>query len=131
METNRRRFSRIHFEALAELSVGELRVAVKVLDLSLRGALVQVAGTPLPALTPAAPCTLAIDLGEEISEDFPEGGILMDAVVAHVHENIIGLRCVEIDLDSITSLRRVVEFNLGDEAILSRELEYLSYGEHV
>ena len=130
METNRRRFSRIHFDALAELSVNnDVCLAVKVLDLSLKGALVELVTAPPPKLALHAACTLAIDLGEEINEDFPEGGILMQAVVAHLHDGVIGLRSVEIDLDSITNLRRVVEFNLGNEEILGRELEYLSHGE--
>ncbi|MCL2076690.1 MAG: PilZ domain-containing protein [Betaproteobacteria bacterium] len=134
METNRRRFSRIHFSTLAELSIGdEVCIAVKVLDLSLRGALVKTAGAPLPDFALGAASSLAIDLGEELTEgipdEYPEGGILMNTVISHIHDDVIGLRCVEIDLDSLTNLRRIVEFNLGDEAMLSRELENLSRGE--
>ncbi|MDR1849495.1 MAG: PilZ domain-containing protein [Zoogloeaceae bacterium] len=129
MESNRRRFSRIQFSALAELSLGDEQYVVTVLDISLRGALVQAVEKPLPKLVPGASCTLAINLGDEVSQDLLEGGILMEAVVAHVRGDIFGLRCVEIDLESITNLRLIVEFNLGDEAILSRELEYLSHEE--
>ncbi|MDR0234373.1 MAG: PilZ domain-containing protein [Zoogloeaceae bacterium] len=125
METNRRRFSRIQFNAPAELSIEhDACIPVKVLDISLKGALVQVIGTPLPELALGAACSLAIDLSEET--DFSEGGILMGSVIAHARNDLIGLRCVEVDLDSITNLRRIVEFNLGDETILSQELERLS-----
>jgi len=129
MESNRRRFSRIHFNTLAELSLGNALCAVNVLDISLRGALVQVTDTPQSLLTPGATCSLAVNLGDEVGPEFLEEGILMEAVIAHVHGDIIGLRCVEIDLESITNLRRIIEFNLGDEATLFRELESLSHSE--
>ena len=32
------------------------------------------------------------------------------------------MRCTEIDLESMTNLRRLVELNLGDEAALNREI---------
>jgi hypothetical protein len=39
----------------------------------------------------------------------------------HVEGPQVGLRCASIDLDSITHLRRLVELNSGDPAILDRE----------
>ena len=40
----------------------------------------------------------------------------------------IGLQCESIDLDSITHLRRLVELNAGDPALLDRELSSLLKG---
>jgi len=40
---------------------------------------------------------------------------------------LLGLSCREIDLDSITHLRRLVALNLGDEALLDRELGLLAH----
>jgi hypothetical protein len=42
--------------------------------------------------------------------------------VAHNHGEHIGLQCRHIDLDSITHLRQLVAANLGDAALLDREL---------
>jgi hypothetical protein len=46
----------------------------------------------------------------------------MAGEVVHVEDGRLGLRCTEIDLESITNLRRLVELNLGDEAALHREM---------
>jgi hypothetical protein len=51
--------------------------------------------------------------------------ITMGVRVAHVNDRTAGLRCIEIDLDSLTHLRRLLELNLGDSALLCRELEHL------
>ncbi len=50
---------------------------------------------------------------------------MSDAVIAHLTEGHIGLRSRLIDLDGITHLRRLIEFNLGDPELLHRELESL------
>jgi hypothetical protein len=125
METNRRRFARIHFSTPGCLAfrVGEeeQECAVEILDLSLKGALIRRA--PLVAdLRIGMRGALEVGLGDA-SHD-PD--IYMSIEVAHVREEEIGLRCTEIDIDSITQLRRLVELNLGDEALLSRELENLT-----
>lgn len=46
----------------------------------------------------------------------------MTGKVAHVAGGRLGVRCTEIDLESITNLRRLVELNVGDEEILNREI---------
>ena len=43
----------------------------------------------------------------------------------HVDGANVGLRCDNIDLDSITHLRRLVELNVGDHNILERDLASL------
>jgi hypothetical protein len=49
----------------------------------------------------------------------------MQGVITHVEGLYIGLACRNIDLDSVTHLRRLVELNLGDVALLERELSAL------
>jgi hypothetical protein len=49
----------------------------------------------------------------------------MDVVIAHQQNDELGVRCVDIDLDSITHLRRLVELNLGETELLERELSAL------
>jgi len=113
----RRSFSRIAFHRPARLMVGADTSDVEVLDVSLRGALVQV-----PPEFPApeqARCTLRIRL------DAGEAVIQILGQVAHRQGGRLGVRCTSIDLESIRHLRRVVELNLGDESLLHRELASL------
>ncbi len=49
----------------------------------------------------------------------------MEGEVAHVEAQRVGLKCVSIDLDSASNLRRLVELNLADDALLKRELAEL------
>ncbi len=42
--------------------------------------------------------------------------------MVHVEGRHVGLRCDEIDLESITALRRLIELNAADPALLEREL---------
>ena len=51
--------------------------------------------------------------------------IIMDVRLAHAEAHKLGFECTRIDQQSISHLRRVVELNLGDEALLQRELKAL------
>ncbi len=112
--TNRRLLTRIPFEIDAVIGVGADRHACTLVDISLKGALVERAQ---PWVLPLdAPCTLSIRLAGD------DAMIDMTGLVAHVEQTRLGMRCTEIDLDSMTSLRRLVELNLGDETALHREI---------
>jgi hypothetical protein len=112
-----RRFSRITFHRPGELVLASGSAACEVLDVSLKGALLEVP----PGVAPAAGdrCTLEIRL------DAGEAAIRMAGRVAHREGARVGIRCEEIDLESITHLRRLVELNLGDDELLHRELAAL------
>ena len=114
-----RHFSRVLFKAKATLSAGHQSHPCEVLDLSLKGALVRVAASE--HWTPNLDCALELDLDHD-----RRVVIRMDARVAHREGRVIGLRCKEIDLDSITHLRRLVELNIGDESVLQRDLNALT-----
>jgi len=110
----RRRFSRISFHRPAELELTSSRTMAAVLDVSLKGALVEVpAGVEVAA---GERCGLVIQL------DAGDAVIRMDGDIAHRDHRLVGVRCRDIDLDSIAHLRRLVELNLGDEDLLHREL---------
>jgi hypothetical protein len=110
----RRRFSRISFHRPAELELPSSRTIAAVLDVSLKGALVEVpAGVEVG---PGERCGLVIRL------DAGDAVIRMDGDIAHRDRRLVGVRCHDIDLDSIAHLRRLVELNLGDEDLLHREL---------
>lgn len=115
----RRHFSRILFNASAALSGNGQSHPCEVLDLSLKGALVRVAASEHWVPTLACTLELVLDLDRQAI-------IRMACRVAHRDGPIVGLRCVEIDLDSITLLRRLVELNLGNEAVLQRDVSSLT-----
>lgn len=113
----RRRFSRITFHRPAELDVRIARATCEVVDVSLKGALVEV---PVAFRTHVGEkCTLTIRL------DAGEAVIRMEGEIVHREGTLVGVRCLEIDLDSISHLRRLVELNLGDDEALHRELSAL------
>ena len=118
MSTNRRQFSRVSFDAPAQLTAMKSTHLAKVLDLSFKGALVSL---PEPTRWPVGtPCQLTLRLAQlDVS-------IGMLAEVAHCEDTLLGLQCRSIDLDSITHLRKLIELNLGDPASLERELQALA-----
>jgi len=120
MTTNRRQFSRVHFQSEASLFLPSGEFAVEVLDLSLKGALIRPEGEMFAML--GSHCTLKIRL------DDLETSIRMECTVVHHQADLYGLICREIDLDSITHLRRLVALNLGDEHLLDREFGLLVSG---
>lgn len=115
----RRHFSRVLFNANATLTSHAHTHACEVLDLSLKGALVRVASSE--HWSPDMTCILVLNLDPE-----NQAVISMPCKVAHRDGKVIGLTCTEIDLDSITHLRRLVELNIGDEDILQRDLNALT-----
>lgn len=117
MNANRRHFSRIAFHAPAQLVFADHHDDVTILDLSLKGGLVR-----LPAGHRARAgenCTLHMPLPGSTTQ------IRMQGTVAHIAGSYLGLACRNLDLDSATHLRRLVELNLGDPQLLERELSAL------
>lgn len=117
MNDERRKHSRIAFQTPATLIFPDRKLDVVVIDLSLKGALVTLpAGTSIDA---ASDCRLQVHLDREYND------ITMETSIIHVEGENAGLLCLAIDLDSVTHLRRLVELNLGDPALLERELSAL------
>jgi hypothetical protein len=113
----RRRFSRIRFHRPAELDAHGERVSCELLDISLKGALFEIPATARAHVDEPATLTIRLDAGDAT--------IRMSGRLVHREGVQVGLRCAEIDIDSIAHLRRLVELNLGDEALLERELSAL------
>ena len=115
--TEHRRFSRIPFVSESVLVVEGRQFHTRLVDISLKGALVD-----RPAdfeADPDQPAHLDVNLGA------PDAVISMDCEIAHLAPDRIGLRCVSIDLDSISHLRRLIELNSGDPELVERELSAL------
>jgi hypothetical protein len=112
-----RLFSRVPFSAAVTLHLPGQSLEVTLLDIALKGALVQ---TDVPEnLRINDPCRLLLPLagaGEAIE---------MAGKVAHLEGCNVGLRCELIELASLTLLRRLLELNTGDADLMDRELSQL------
>ncbi|MBU2712280.1 PilZ domain-containing protein [Zooshikella harenae] len=115
--TERRKFTRINFDARTELRQGDKTWPVELHDISLRGILV------IPPkdwqIDSQSPFTAFIHLDDEKV-------ITMKVRFAHQEEDHAGFECISIDIDSISLLKRLTELNLGDSQLLQRELSALS-----
>ena len=110
---DRRRFKRIGFDARTELRQGEHTWPVKLIDLSLKGLLIE---RPAPWLgNPQQNFSVGIHLSDDTD-------IAMDVELTHEDKGQLGFVCRHLSLESIASLRRLIELNLGDAAELEREL---------
>ena len=113
----KRHFTRIAFDASARLTRGDSDWPAKLMDISLKGALLeQPAGS---ALEKGDPVSLYLLLSDEETE------IRMEGHVAHLENQHVGIACNHMDVDSASHLRRIVELNTGNEALLEREIEAL------
>lgn len=112
-----RLFSRVPFFAQVSLQLADQALRVDLLDIALKGALVRT-GAPV-AVALGDPCHLVLPL--------TDGGesIEMNGKVAHLEGRNIGVACDEIDLQSLTRLRRLLELNTGDADLMDRELSHL------
>ena len=113
-----RRFHRVAFDGDAWLVRDGERTPCNLVDISLHGALVSAE----LLFEEETGVTLSIPLADD-------AGIEMRARVVRSFpaDGQMSLETVSIDLDSIQQLRRLVELNLGDEAVLNRDLASL-YG---
>lgn len=112
----RRRFQRLPFNVRVELSQTGLHWHAQLLDISLKGLLIQ--GQLPDDFDALAPILVRVDLSDQAY-------IAMSAAVAHQSGGTTGLSCLRIDLDSMSHLRRLIELNLGDAEAAERELTEL------
>ncbi|ATD05591.1 MULTISPECIES: PilZ domain-containing protein [Pseudoalteromonas] len=115
----RRRFSRVIFSNEAQFMASSGDFSCEILDLSLNGALLTLPDGYVPLKNDPASLNFYLP-GSDIQ-------ITMEVEVRHVEEGHLGVHCRQIDLDSVTHLKRLIELNLGDDDILHRELEQLTY----
>ncbi|MGY1954435.1 PilZ domain-containing protein [Pseudomonas pergaminensis] len=114
--SDRRRFRRIAFDARTTIAQDGWNWPVQLVDLSLKGLLVQ------------RPDDWRGDRAEPFDVDIrldPQAHIKMQVKLAHDDHGQLGFECEHIDVESISHLRRLIELNLGDEEELHRELAAL------
>ncbi|MDH5228917.1 MAG: PilZ domain-containing protein [Gammaproteobacteria bacterium] len=115
----RRRFSRIPFEAVVSIKGPNGKWTGKLIDISLKGMLV------------SRPQNWVSNQKELLKVEIhpPEEvfAIRMDVETTHSENDHVGFECKHIDIDSVSHLRRLIELNVGDDKILNRELAELSH----
>lgn len=114
--SNRRQFWRAAFRSSVQLVDATGSMPAELVDISLKGALLKV--PPQWHNEVGDTCQIKLKLADDAV-------IIMRAVVAHIEGRRVGLYRESIDIDSITHLRRLVELNAGDAALLERELSAL------
>ena len=112
-QQDRRQFSRVLFDAWVELRQGDKQWNAAIVDLSLKGLLVEEPADWV--IDDQQPLHSAIQLDASAS-------IQMKVRCRHAERGQIGFECEHIDIDSISNLRRLVELNLGDAELLERQL---------
>ena len=117
MEGNKRHFQRILFDHQATLSCNNQEWPTNVIDLSLRGL----------SCTKPRNTTFKIDQLLTLSITLTEEQVIvMETIIIHCEERSLGMKCTRIDINSISELRRLVQLNLADEALLHRDIDQLS-----
>lgn len=110
---DRRHFHRVLYRAASHLEGDRRSIPCNILDLSLKGCLLEFDQSWVGDLE--ALYSLTINLSDDHH-------IAMTLSVSHVVDNRVGFKCEHIDIDSISNLRRLVELNLGDSGWLERDL---------
>lgn len=115
----KRRFNRIFHDANTSLTSENIEeTACQLQDISLNGCLIS---NSLDSLSYQVKDH--VDIRITLAEDLC---IKASAHIAFISEkNQIGIQFDEIDIDSITTLRRLVELNMGDSLLLERNLNSL------
>ena len=103
---DRRRFHRVLFDAPTRVTAGEEEFLTTLVDISLNGALL------------IRPDSWPVEQGDKVNLI-----VLLDD--SESRKDSIGLRCLNIDMESVSHLRRLVELNLGDTELLERDLQAL------
>jgi hypothetical protein len=113
---DRRRFRRFTFEGMVKLYSDKAMWETRLVDISLKGVLIE------------RPVDWNGKVGARFRMDLRINHsviISMGVTTAHVMPHRIGFQWQKIDLDSFAELKRLVELNLGDPALLNRELSAL------
>ena len=110
----RRIFNRVVFSTHAELVIKEKTWQTDIVDLSLKGALLE------------TPDNFVEDLHTDCELNFSLEGldkpICMQGKIRHANQQLLGFQCDLIDIDSVTELRRLIALNLSDESLLQRDI---------
>lgn len=116
--TDSRHFQRIFFDCFVQFKSGDCNYICELVDISINGALIAACSGATPG--PGTACELTISLDED-----KEFKIVMQGTVTHKEENRVGIHCDAIDIDSMTNLRKLIQYNLDDPELINRDLDAL------
>jgi hypothetical protein len=115
-QEERRRFSRVEFDADVRLLQDGKDYRAQLHDISLNGVLI---ATPSEYhIRTDMPCTLLVILSDDAV-------ITMQVTLVHSSSTFLGFHCTSIDMESIVHLRRLIEINLGEPGASERVLAEL------
>ncbi|NBC30911.1 MAG: PilZ domain-containing protein [Spirochaetes bacterium] len=114
----KRRFQRTDFETTGTLWVKGRSMPFTLIDVSLKGVLVNPHDPDAVAI--GEPAILHIRLSGSTVV------IKAEAQCVHREYSYLGFRFTLIDVDSMAHLRRLMELNLGDAAEVEHELSFLT-----
>ncbi len=115
----RRKYSRVPFEAETLLEQGGKKFSTTLLDISLNGLLIK---TPVDYhIRTDLGCVAHIKLANNTK-------INMQVTLIHSSSEVLGFQCTSIDMDSVIHLRRVIELNLENQGASERALAELVQG---
>jgi len=112
----RRNYSRIDFDATVTLKNKQGLWHSILIDISLKGILLNRPGNFEPEIGDLFDVTINLDSDTTIK---------MRSTLAHAAKESIGLTCNEIGLSSIRHLRQIIELNSLNEDLIHRELDHL------
>ncbi len=115
-QSERRNYNRIPFTAEILMQCGHEEWSCNLLDISLKGMLVEPPENLDIDLN--NPCGMALFLGENVS-------IHARVNITHTSNGNWGLKWLQIDVNSLQHLRRLIELNTNNPAMLMRELSEL------
>ena len=114
----RRHFDRTPFHAEILMQCGNEEWTCNLLDVSLKGMLVEPPSNI--DIDSNKPCAIALFLGDDVT-------ISARVKIQHVENGHWGLQWLDIDVESLRHLRRILELNLYNPEEINRELAELSH----
>ncbi len=113
---DKRYFSRVNFTAESQIEIDDKVYSGELLDISLRGALLKFNEQISAKMNDQ--CALTIHLH---SSDIK---LIFDAELVHIHQNNMGFKFISEDVGTMTHLRNLLSFNVGDYDKITDELEF-------
>lgn len=113
----KRRFTRIAYQSTGKAKINDIVYNVEVHDLSLKGVLFKI-DAPKHDVKQGDEGKLDIFLSDDIT-------VSLNIKVARIDGNNIGVVSTSIDVDSITHIRTMCEYNMSPNGLIDRDLAEL------
>jgi len=115
----RRNFTRISFQSNVYLHSSDETWECQLVDISLKGILLNVPAHWNGQVGELFQLVLPLSKSEDIID------ICMSINLAHCNDEMAGFAWEDIDMESFSHLRKVIEMNLGDVELVNREISAL------